>query len=98
MKQSINASQFDDAFISMGRGDQFSYAGRQALYEYLEQLDEDCGTETELDVIALCCEFSEYSSFEELQENYSDIESIGDLRDRTTVIEFGNAQLIIQQF
>jgi hypothetical protein len=98
MKQSITVSQFDDAFVNMGRQDQFSYQGRHALYEWIEQLDEDCGTETELDVIALCCEFAEYDSFEDIQADYSDIETMEDLTDRTTVIPFGNDQYIIQQF
>ena len=98
MKQSITVSQFDDAFYNMGRQDNFSYEGRHALYEWIEQLDEDCGTETELDVIALCCEFTEYDSFEELQENYTSIESLEDLHDHTMVIPFGSGQFIIQDF
>ena len=97
MKQSITVSQFDDAFRDYGREDNFSYQGRHALYEYLEQMDEDCGTETELDVIALCCEFSEYADLEELQENYTDIRDIDHLREHTQVIEFSGG-LIIQDF
>ena len=62
MKQTINFSQFTDAFTSYGRDDQFSYDGLKALFDYLEQLEDDCGTDFELDVIALCCEFSEYDS------------------------------------
>lgn len=62
MKQSINFSQFCDAFRDMGRNDNFSYGGLRALFDYIEALDDDCGTDTELDVIALCCEFSEYDS------------------------------------
>ena len=62
MKQSINFSQFCDAFRDMNHNDNFTYEGKKALFEWIEALDDDCGTETELDVIALCCEFSEYGS------------------------------------
>lgn len=51
-------SQFQDAFRRMGRHDQFSYEALKALYAYLEDMGEDY----ELDVIGLCCEFSEIDS------------------------------------
>ena len=59
MKTSINFSQFCDAFRDMGRNDNFSYAGKRALFDYLEQYEEECDCEVELDVIALCCEYIE---------------------------------------
>ncbi len=61
MKQSINFSQFYDAFQSI-RPDDFTYDGLKALYDWIEEMDDSCGTETELDVIALGCEFTEYDS------------------------------------
>lgn len=63
MKQSVNNSDFHTAFNQMGRGDQFSYEARNALFEYLEEYEQDCETEIELDVIALCCDYSEHGSF-----------------------------------
>jgi hypothetical protein len=60
MKQTITFSQFHDAFRDMGRLDNFSYDGLRVLYDWFEELDESCGTETELDVVAICCEFSEW--------------------------------------
>ena len=59
MKTSINFSQFCDAFRDMNRNENFSYDGKRALFEYFEQYEDDCGVEVELDVIALCCEYSE---------------------------------------
>lgn len=52
MIQTINSSQFTDAFR---RTNQFSYEGLGALFDYLEEVDPDF----ELDVIALCCDYSE---------------------------------------
>jgi hypothetical protein len=69
MKQTITFSQFHDAFRDMGRLDNFSYDGLKVLYDWFEDLDDDCGTETELDVIAICCEFSEADD-DEIIANY----------------------------
>ena len=55
MKQTINFSRFHDAFRDHNRLDNFTYDGLKALYEWLEEIEG-----YELDVIALCCEFSEY--------------------------------------
>jgi hypothetical protein len=61
MKQTINFSQFCDAFAIMGRKDNFSYEGLKVLYNCLLQSEEDSGQEIELDVIALCLEYEELS-------------------------------------
>ena len=58
MKQSINRYQFEQEFKSL-RPDNFSYEGLNVLFDYLEQYEEDTGEELELDVVALCCDFSE---------------------------------------
>lgn len=70
MKQSVSEYDFEQAFNDAGRGDQFTYYGKKALYEYLEQMGDDCGIEYELDVIALCCEFTEYETALEAAEEF----------------------------
>jgi hypothetical protein len=92
MIQTINVSDFRAAFHSMGRKDQFSYEGLGALFDYLEDIDPDF----DLDVIALCCDYSE-DSFEdiakaygiELSENDDEIvhrEMVRDYLDNHTII------------
>lgn len=49
------ASQFRDQFHRYGRGVQFSYEALGLLFDYLN----DCGSDVELDVVAICCDFSE---------------------------------------
>ena len=66
MIQTINVSDFRDAFKACGRADQFSYEGLGALFDYLEDFD---GGDYELDVIALCCEYSE-DTVEQIAEAY----------------------------
>jgi len=98
MIRNISNNSFHDAFLDMGREEQFSYAGKNALMSYLESLEEDCDMTIELDVIALCCEFTEYDDLEELQKDYPEIESLEDLYNRTQVIEFNYSSLIIGAF
>lgn len=99
MKQTINESQFHDAFIRMNRKENFSYDGRKALFEYLEQYEQDCGEEVELDVIALCCEYTEYEDLKAFQADYGEeYESIEDIEDKTTVIRIDDESFLIQQF
>ena len=81
MIQTITEQKFVDAFLHAGRGKQFSYEGKLALYDWLEESMPDY----ELDVIGLCCEFSEYEDLEEFHqdfdpEEYPDIEAIENTR------------------
>jgi hypothetical protein len=96
MKQAINFNGFCDAFRDAGRNEQFSYEGKKALYEYLEQYEQDCDTEIELDVIALCCEYSE-EPIADVLENYS-LDNMSQLEDRTQVIPVDDETIIYLQF
>ena len=98
MKQTINFTDFQRAFTDCNREDNFSYEALQALFNWIEEYEEDIGEEIELDVIALCCEFTEYESLEELQESYTDIKSLDDLYDHTQVIELDNGGFVIQDY
>ena len=71
MKQTINFSQFVDAFNDR-RPNTFTYDGLHALFDYLEELEDSTGEEVEFDLIALCCEFIEYESAEEYAKDYND--------------------------
>ena len=64
-----SVSQFRDAFRKMDRHGSFSYDGMQVLFDYLEELSDDLREPIELDVIALCCEYSEDSA-EDIIDNY----------------------------
>jgi len=104
MKQTITLSQFRDAFQSI-RPDNFSYEGLAVLYDFFEELDADCGTESELDVIAICCDFSE-STQDEIINDY-DIdgfrESIGSFddwriygdREQDVLLDYMNEQTLV---
>jgi hypothetical protein len=96
MIQTVNFHTFHDAFTSR-RPDNFSYSGLRALFDYLEQLEEDTGESSELDVIAICCDFSQYDSVEDALEEYR-LEDREELEDNTLLIECADGSVIIQNF
>ena len=59
--KTFNETDFVDEFKACNRQDNFSKEGLRILFESLEQLASDCGTNIEIDVIALCCEYDEDS-------------------------------------
>lgn len=81
-----NASQFRDAFHKTDRKDQFSYEALGMLFSYFAELDEELGEDTELDVIAICCEYSELTEaeFRHAYDCEGDIEEA--IRDNTPFI------------
>lgn len=84
--------------------DKFTYEGKQALFDYFENYEEETGEKIEFDYIALCCDYTEYNSFEEFQDQYQkpEIKNLEDLNEHTTVIEIDNAMktdsFIIREF
>jgi hypothetical protein len=48
----------------------WSRSGAYALAEWLEEIEEDCGIELELDTVALRCEYAEYESVAEAAGAY----------------------------
>lgn len=69
MIQTVNLYQFRQAFHDMGRGNQFSYEALELIYDYLEEINPDF----DLDVIAICCDFSE-GDFQEVANELDDDE------------------------
>lgn len=85
--QTVNLHQFRQAFVDMGRKNQFSYAGLEILFDYLEELSDDIGEPIELDVIALCCEYEE-SHYSDIADYYRiDLsEADGDADDELEIV------------
>jgi replication fork clamp-binding protein CrfC len=101
IKQTVNFSQFCDSFSDTYKNN-FSYEGKRALFDYLEQLSEDTGEDIELDTIALCCEYTEYENLEEYNKAYNTsnpFDSLEEVEENTQVIRIeGSDGFIIQQY
>lgn len=105
MKQTVTRFQFVDSFRACGRESQFSVNARREIFAHLEDLEDFCGTEFELDPIAICCEWCEYPSALDAAKDYGFKEGIDSkeesalewLQNRTQAIEFDGG-IVIQQF
>lgn len=95
IKKTVGKSEFMDDFRSI-RPNDFSYDGLEALYNYLEDLSDDIGEDIELDVIAICCDYTE-DTIEYFLNQY-ELETLEELEDNTTVIRVDNKNIIIQNY
>ena len=90
MKTTVNQSEFIEAFRRCNRYEQFGYDALCSLFDYLEQFEEDTGEEMELDVIALCCDYS-VDSVADIASNYSiDIDGMDEDEAREAVVDYLN--------
>lgn len=110
MKETVTESRFIQAFQTL-RPDNFSRPALVALFDYLDQLEQDLGEEQELDVIAICCDWTEYADPIEAAEAYgwkapeveegeerddiSDRKALEFLQDQTHVVEFDGGVLVL---
>lgn len=77
MYQTVNSNDFRNAFKTHGREDQFSADALDLLFDHLEEMEEGEPGQ-ELDVITICCDFTEDSP-RSIAESYNiDIEDCGD--------------------
>ena len=109
MKQTINSYSFMQAFKAVGRETQFSYDALNALFDYFEQYEQDTGEQIELDVIAICCEYSE-ESYKDIADSYgltldsedSEAEQIQQVKDfletETIMVSEDDGLIVYQQF
>ena len=95
MKQTVNFSDFVDSFRNHGREDQFSYQALRVLFDFLEELESDTGTESELDVIGLCCDFNE-DTWQDIAENYSiALDAMNDDDGQMLVLDYLNENTMV---
>lgn len=70
MYQHVDRWTFMEAVRAHDRVSNFETDGWLALFEYLEEVEDCCGQELELDVIALCCDFTRFEDVADYNENY----------------------------
>lgn len=74
---SLSRNDFAREFRDYGRENQFSRDALDVLHEYYEQLSECTGEPFAIDVIGICCDWSELTE-EEVLEHY-DVEDLDEL-------------------
>ena len=110
MKQSVNFTAFVDAFHAHQRYDQFGYEALKVIFDYLEEYEDSTGEEIELDVIAICCDYSvdtplsiaeTYGIEIDTNENDDEItQQVKDFLESATIMlgETDDGQIVYQQF
>ena len=86
----------------------WSRSGAYALSDYFQEIENDTGEEMELDVVAIRCDFAEYSTAAEAASEYgwqpepdeyddaNESAALSWLQDRTSVITFDGGVIIAQ--
>ena len=99
MKETVTIYRFRDAFKQSDTyKNNFSYEGLYALFEYFEQLEDDIGEEMELDVVGICCDYTEYDDLDDFDRDYSKdgkVYTMDEIREETVVIEIPDTERFI---
>lgn len=69
MIKTIGFWEFSESFSGSYKGN-FSFGGKRALFDYLEEYENETGKSVEFDPIALCCDYAEYDSAEDAMREY----------------------------
>lgn len=105
--KSFDLYDFKREFERYDRGDRFSDEAMEELYNYYDNL----GEPYELDIIGICCSWTEYENLEEYSKEYmdeSDFEGMDDdekeeiildnLDDNTYFTRLSNGSVLIQDY
>ncbi len=97
MKTRVTLDDFMQAFKDRGRESQFSRPALYGLFNYIEEYEDSTGEDIELDVIALCCDYTE-ASYKDIVDDYGiDVSECADVEDmREAVLEHleGETQVV----
>ena len=98
MYQTITQNMFVDAFVASDKHTPhgFSYDGLDALYDYLTEYEEEYGGESEFDLVAIRCQYSEYESLEGAADAYG--LDMDELFDNTVVLELPQGGAVVANF
>jgi hypothetical protein len=95
-----NEHQFREEFKQMGRGDQFTHDGLGLLFDYLDELSDDCGQQIELDVVGICCDYTENTQEDIARFHALDIDEVMDYLHENSIVVGQTAEgtIVYRQF
>ena len=99
MKETVSSFRFRDAFKQSDTyKNNFSYEGLMALFEHIEQVEDDIGEEFEFDMVGICCDYTEYENLNDFNADYRNddkIYTLDDIREEAELIEIPNTERFI---
>ena len=93
----VSENQFVESFDVANRSNNFSVEARRALFQFLEELSDDMGEHIELDPIGLCCDWTEGTG-DELVQNANGIEDLEDIDDIIEAISDDHVLIVVRQY
>ena len=99
MITTVSIHDFRDWYAkSDSYGNNFTYEGLGDLFNYLEELEDSIGEQIKFDPIALACEFTEWESLDEYNEQMdTNYETLDQLIEDRTVIQGNHQHSIIDR-
>ena len=85
MKTIVTESHVRDMFREL-RPNNFTYDGLTLLFDWIDNEELETDEDYLINVVDICMLWTEYENFKEIKENYSDIETMEDLEENTTVL------------
>lgn len=113
MKTTVNFTQFIDALNAHdrlrtdGKNGNFNCDGARILFNFLEQFEKETGEELELDIVNICCNYSQDSFLDVARDYDIDITDCEDdlrgrvmdyLSEHTSVCGQNDETIVYQQF
>ena len=96
MKEYVNEHTFRDRFMrSDNYKNNFSYDGLHALFEYIEEVEDEIGEEFEFDMVGICCDYTEYDNLNDFNADYNYQYTRDELEEETIVIEIPDTERFI---
>jgi len=92
----LSKQNFLEQVRQHSRWKQFSYEAWEQIFEWEEERNDN--NNNEYDPVAFCCDYAEYDSFDQLKDDYSDIESKEDLEGQTWVSYLPEGRILMRQF
>jgi hypothetical protein len=91
MIKTLSLSDFRDEFRGTQYEKQFTYEALETLYNWYNDLDEN----TECDIVAIACEWTEYESEGEIAEAY---ENFRTAENNTVILKSDNGHLLVLNY
>lgn len=99
MIQEVTESDFINGFKECGREENFTFLGRRSMYQFFKMMEEDIDESLLFDPIAICCEFTEYESLDEINQAYGiNLKTLDELGELTIYIAVDRYNLDIDEY
>jgi len=99
MYDKLTKGEFMSRFREDAKENGFSYEGTSALWNYLEQIEEETGQPVEYDPVDFCANYKEYKDLKGFQKDYGDsYKNIKDIEKVSIVIPVKGGGFITNRF